>query len=70
MTVSSIKKGDVIKAYSKQGKLLGQTTVASGTKATLKLTALSSIGGELYVSLTSAGLQESGKIAVKYGKES
>ncbi|MWC27330.1 PPC domain-containing protein [Paenibacillus sp. MMS18-CY102] len=70
LTVSNIKKGDAVKVYSKQGKLLAQTTLASGTKATLKLTQLSSTGGDLYVSVTNAGLQESGKITVKYSKES
>lgn len=68
LTVQSVKKGDVIKVYSKQGKLLSQATVASGTKVTLK-PALSAAGGDLFVSITSAGLQESSKLTVKYGKE-
>lgn len=68
LTVTSLKKGDIVKVYNSQGKLLTQST-ASGTKITLKLTQLSASGGSLSVSVTSVGLQESGKLTVKYGKE-
>jgi len=68
LTVTSLKKGDIVKVYNSQGKLLTQAT-SSGTKNSLMLTHLSTSGGTLSVSVTSTGLQESGKLSVKYGKE-
>lgn len=68
--VSNLIGGDTIKVYNSAGKVLGSSTVtASGYDTTISIPQLGTAKGNVYISVTQPGSQESGKIKVKYSAE-
>lgn len=70
--VSGLNAGDVIKVYTALTKAncLGTATVADGdVSATVSVAQLGTVGGSVYVSVTSTGKLESASIEAKYDSE-
>lgn len=73
VTVKGVQPNDVIKIYdsAENGNLLATGTVASDSRtATILLTQLNTDGGQIYISVTSTGKQESARTQVVYNAES
>ena len=71
--VSGLTGGDVVSVYNSasQGTLLGTATVsASATDATVTVPQLGTSQGTIYVTVTSPGKMESGRVEVAYKGES
>lgn len=71
--VSGLTGGDVVSVYNSasQGTLLGTATVsASATDATVTISQLGTGQGTVYVTVTSPGKMESGRVEVAYKSES
>ena len=63
--VYGLKAGDVVKVYSAatDGTVLGTIKVAANQSyATLSITQLGALGGDVYISVTSLGLKESKRV--------
>ncbi|MBZ9624754.1 hypothetical protein G9F71_018055 [Clostridium sp. FP2] len=69
VTVNGISGGDIINVYNAAvgGTLLGTATVGTyDTEATISVTQLGSVAGEVYVSTTSTGKLESDRTVISY----
>lgn len=73
VVVSELAAGDIVKVYSDAagGSLLGTATVASNnTQATVSISQLGSAAGSVYITVTTKGRTESGRIRAYYTAES
>ena len=73
ITVSNLAGSDVIKVYDAKtgGNLIGKATVSSnGTQTTITISQLSTAAGDVYISVTNVGKNESSRIQVDYTAES
>jgi hypothetical protein len=71
--VNGLIGGDIVNVYNsdRQGALLGTATVSgSGTDATVTVPQLGTREGTIYVTVTSTGKMESGRVGVAYKGES
>lgn len=72
VTVTNLKSNDIIKIYSDPTKndLLGTATVQnSSSEATISITQIGTIAGNIYVSITSVGMLESNRTTVGFTAE-
>ncbi|PAE25777.1 pre-peptidase C-terminal domain-containing protein [Bacillus sp. 7894-2] len=71
ITVSKLKKGDVVKVYtaSKGGKLLAKSSKVSKTSATVNISQLGKKAGSVYITAQSDGMKESSRVKVSYKAE-
>lgn len=71
--VTHLMAGDIVKVYNAMsgGTLLGSGTVANNaTEITISINQLGTSAGSVYVSVTSAGKNESGRVKADYAAES
>jgi beta-N-acetylglucosaminidase len=68
ITVSSVRKGDVIRVYNQSGQQLAAVT-AQSELAALSVSQLGMLAGRIYVTVTHSNLRQSNKTAVNYKAE-
>lgn len=71
ITVSKLKKGDVVKVYnaSKGGKLLAKSGKVTKTSAAISISQLGKKAGSVYITVQSEGMKESARVKVSYKGE-
>ncbi|KML41345.1 hypothetical protein [Cytobacillus firmus] len=71
ITVSKLKKGDVVKVYSasKGGKLLAKSGKVTKTSAAISISQLGKKAGSVYITVQSDGMKESARVKVSYKAE-
>lgn len=69
VAVSGIVKGDIVRVYDANSKLLVTSPQATGTTVTADVKQLGTKAGYVYVSVTRAGMKESTKVKVAYKAE-
>ncbi|MEK5066225.1 hypothetical protein [Cytobacillus sp. FSL R5-0596] len=71
ITVSKLKKGDVVKVYSasKGGKLLATSGKVTKTSAAISISQLGKKAGSVYITVQSDGMKESARVKVSYKAE-
>ncbi|UYG93823.1 hypothetical protein [Cytobacillus firmus] len=71
ITVSKLKKGDVVKVYiaSKGGKLLAKSGKVAKTSAAINISQLGKKAGSAYITVQSEGMKESARVKVSYKAE-
>lgn len=71
ITVSKLKKGNVVKVYSasKGGKLLAKSGKVTKTSAAISISQLSKKAGSVYITVQSDGMKESARVKVSYKAE-
>ena len=69
VAVSGVAKGDIVRVYDANSKLLVASPQATGTTVTADVKQLGTKAGYAYVSVTRAGMKESTKVKVAYKAE-
>ncbi|MDC2866219.1 pre-peptidase C-terminal domain-containing protein [Bacillus sp. BP-3] len=69
IVVSGVVKGDTVRVYDANSKLLVTSPQATGTTVTAEVKQLGTQAGYVYVSVTRAGMKESTKVKLAYKAE-